>query len=211
MGFWRAQLQLQKGEAAAARCDICRTPWKVEYQGIKGPLPGRLQRLGSTFRAAEPLLVVGLSWWRAGVLARGFLQGMEAGALGFRMGLQWRTARGGVDAADLAHWVPGALWAAGVLPPLQFPAFLAFYIAAQGVGWLRAACQAYVASSVGFFAGVLGGLADTGVGLAISADRVLGCALRGAAFALRSAACMAGSLPIVVGGTLRFVALCLGA
>jgi hypothetical protein len=212
MAHWRAQLALQKGPSQAARCDICRAPWKLEYQGIKGPVPGRLQRLGSTFRAAtfraEPLLVAGFSWWRAGILARGILQGMEAGALGFRLGImQWHSTRGAADATNLACWVPGALWAAGVLPTLQYLAFLAFHIAAQGVGWLRAVCQAYVASSIGFFAGVLGGLADTGVGLAVSADR----ALRGVAFALRSAACMAGSVPIVVGGTLRFVALCMGA
>ena len=125
---WQAQLRAQKGAAAASSCDVCRTRWSRKYSTVRHR--GRWGNVAGAARALQPWATTLVGWWRAAVVAQGALQALEAGAQGFRLGLRYRSTalRANADRRAIANvvgWAPLPILAAGVLPPVQLPAFLA--------------------------------------------------------------------------------------
>ena len=127
---WQAQLQAQKGAAAASSCDVCRTRWSREYGLLGAQHRGRWGNVAGAARALQPWAATLVWWWKAAVVAQGALQALEAGAQGFRLGLRYRgtALRANADQRAIANvvgWVPLSILAAGVVPPVQLPVFFA--------------------------------------------------------------------------------------
>ena len=159
---WQAQLRHMKGLAASRHCDICKESWKPEYQDLAPHVaPTWKESLVSGFLAAQPHIITLFRWWRMVALAQGVLSALEAGAMGLRLGLRYRSLDMRSIASEtrhvesLAHWAPFSVWAASAIPPMQLPLFLALYLAASS----SRALQGVIFGAAGMYAGALSGFA----------------------------------------------------
>jgi len=159
---WQVQLRQNKGLAASRQCDICKKPWKAEYKDLAPFVaPTWKESFFSTFFAAQPHMQTAFRWWRMVAFAQGVLSALDAGAMGLRLGLRYRSinmrsvTRNTRYVESLAHWAPFSVWAASTLPAVQLPLFLTMYLAASS----SRALQGVVYGAAGMYAGMLSGFA----------------------------------------------------
>jgi hypothetical protein len=155
------QLRAVKGGRVSRHCDICKQPWKAEYNAPYCAATWK-ESIFSGFVAAQPHILTAFNWWRMIALANGILSALETGAMGLRLGLRYRNQNiGRVLAAEpryvesLAHWAPFSVWAASTIPPVQLPLFLTMYLAASS----SRALQGVIFGAAGMYAGALSGFA----------------------------------------------------
>jgi hypothetical protein len=92
-------------------------------------------------------------------LAQGVLSALEAGAMGLRLGLRYRSLdvrRITPEARyvqSFAHWAPFSVWAASAIPPVQLPLFLTICLATSS----SRALQGVILGAAGMYAGALSG------------------------------------------------------
>ena len=165
---------MQKGLRASRRCDICNSKWRAPFaSGGDAESSAAAWRDAATafLEAARPLLLTALAWWKAIALARGVLQGLHAGAAGFRLGMEYHALEavasshsvavrnGGV--VDLVRWAPLSFWAAGALPLVQFPTFMAMYATVSSMAVVRGTFLAVGGMYAGWVTGFAEGVAHT--------------------------------------------------
>lgn len=116
---------------------------------------------------------------------------MEAGAMGFRLGLRYRNitiaAAPDRQMGSMVHWAPFSVWAASAMPPMQLPVFLTMYVAASS----SQALQGVIFAAAGMYAGAISGFAHGTVHTMLQTLKLFGNATelvaRSAAAVLRTA------------------------
>jgi hypothetical protein len=182
---WQVQLAAARGPAGAARCDVCKHGWKPAYRGLgAAACPPQRGLVGSALRAATalaPHAATVLSWWRIVAVAQGVLSAMEAGALGWRLGLRYSGAaatealRSG--GGTVVHWAPFSVWAVNQVPPMHLPVTLAMYLAASS----STALQGLITGAAGLYAGAVSGFAHGVVLTSLQTLKILGGGAHGVA------------------------------
>ena len=132
------------------------------------------QKLVSIALCLQPHVVTVYRWWRSVALAQGVLSAMEAGALGFRLGLRYRNVTIPTipdrSMNSMAHWAPFSVWAASAMPPVQLPVFIAMYLAASS----SHALQRIIFASAGMYAGAISGFAHGTVQTMLQTLKIVG-------------------------------------
>lgn len=175
---WQVELAAARGAAGARQCDVCKHGWKPAFRGLgaaASPPPQGL--VASALRAAAalaPHAATLLSWWRIVAVAQGVLSAMEAGAMGWRIGLRYsgaaaaEAARGG--GGTVVHWAPFSAWAVSQVPTVHLPVTLAMYLAASS----SQAMQGLVTGAAGLYAGAVSGFAHGVVLTSLQTLTILG-------------------------------------